>query len=116
MIGATIKSLALIVVLAVTGSGCAEKDLYSSKDFVGKWESSRVTTPVYLHDDGEWELKTEAGEVQQYGIWNYSNNQILWTVRVNGRIQHDPNPVVSMTATEFQLREKNGSVTTFHRL
>lgn len=116
MIGRAIISLVLVLMLVAVGSGCAEKELYSAKDFVGKWESSRVTTPVYLYEDGEWELKTEDGEVQQYGIWSYANNRILWTVRVSGRIQHDPNPVLSMVENEFQLREKNGSVTTFRRL
>lgn len=104
------------IVLAVT-SGCTKKEsLYSEKDFVGKWESSRVTTPVHLYEDGEWELITESDEVQQYGVWLYSDNKILWTVRVNGKIHHDPNPVLSATANEFQLREKDGSVTTFRRI
>lgn len=107
---------ATLIVLAVA-SGCAKNEsLYSEKDFVGKWESSRVTTPVYLYEDGEWELKTESGEVQQYGVWLYSDNKILWTLRVDGRIHHDPNPVLSATANEFQIREKDGSVTTFRRL
>lgn len=111
------RLVAAALVLVAVASGCARKEsLYSEKDFVGKWQSSRVTTPVFLHEDGEWELRTESGEVQQYGVWLYSDNRILWTVRVDGQIHHDPNPVLSATADEFQLRERDGSVTTFRRL
>jgi len=111
------RLVAATLVLTLIASGCARNESsYSEKNFIGEWQSSRVGTPVYLQEDGEWDLKTENDEVQQYGIWQFFDNQILWTVRVNGQIRHDLNPVLSVTADEFQLQEKDGSVTTFHRL
>ncbi len=108
-------ALAVFLLVALL-TACSSEDLYKERDFVGKWQSSRVTTPVYLYDTGEWEMKTDEGEVQQYGIWQYSHNKILWTVRVNGTILHDPNPVLSVSPEQFQIRERDGSVTTFRRL
>ncbi len=109
--------VAAIFVLIAAVTGCSRsEDPHKETDFVGKWQSSRVTTPIFLYAEGEWELKTESGEVQQYGVWQYSNNKILWTVRVDDRIRHDSNRVLSATPEQFQLRENDGSVTTFRRL
>ncbi len=109
--------VAAMLVLIAAVAGCSKSEnTHKEADFVGVWQSSRVTTPIHLYEDGEWELKTESGEVQQYGVWQYSGNRILWTVRVDDRIRHDPNPVLSVTPGEFQLRESDGSVTTFRRL
>ncbi len=108
--------LAVILMLSATLNGCSNEEKYAESNFVGKWESSRVTNPIFLYANGEWELKTDDGTVQQYGVWHYYDNKILWSVRVDGRIIHDPNAVLSSSVGEFQLREKDGSVTTFRKL
>lgn len=107
--------VSMLVLIAVL-TGCSGGEKYAERDFVGKWQSSRVTTPVYLYDNGEWELKLDDGTVQQYGVWQYFDNKIMWTVRVDGRISHDVNAVLSAGPREFQLRERDGSTTIFSKL
>jgi hypothetical protein len=108
--------LTVMLLLLATLNGCSSGERYAESNFVGKWQSSRETTPIYLYENGEWELKTDDGVVQQYGVWQYFDNKIMWSVRVDSRIVHDPNAVLSVTPGEFQLREKDGSVTTFRKL
>jgi len=105
-----------ILFLIATLNGCSNRDVYTEKNFAGKWQSSRVTAPIYLYETGEWEIITDDGASQQYGIWQYKQNRIMWTVRVDHRIIHDTNAVLSATAKEFKLRERDGSVSTFSRL
>lgn len=105
-----------MLMLVATLDGCSNRDTYTEKDFVGKWQSSRVTAPVYLYENGDWEIITADGVSQQYGVWQYKENRILWTVRVDGRIIHDTNAVLSATPKEFKLREGDRSITTFRRL
>lgn len=113
-----VKKSGWIVVFALMAVlvGCSKEDPYKEKDFVGNWKSTRATSPVHLYEDGVWESVKESGEVEQYGVWMYTNGKILWTVRVNEQILHDPNPVLSVTPGEFKLREQDGSVTTFTRI
>jgi hypothetical protein len=108
--------LAVMLVLLAALSGCSDNEAYAVSDFVGKWKSSRVSTPIHLYENGEWEFKADDGAVQQYGVWQYFDHKILWTVRVNDRISHDWNLVLSVTPKEFQLRESDGSTTIFSRL
>ena len=107
---------AVMLVLLATLNGCSSGEKYIESNFVGKWQSSRTTTPVYLYANGEWEFKAADGTVQQYGVWHYFDNKILWSVRVDGTIIHDPNPVLSAGPNEFQLRERDGSTTIFRKL
>ncbi len=107
-----IAAVVLITVLV----GCSKEDPYKEKDFVGNWKTTRATARVHLYEDGVWESIRESGEVEQYGVWMYTKGKILWTVRVDEQIIHDPNPVLSASPNEFTLRERDGSVTTFTRI
>jgi hypothetical protein len=106
---------ALLMVFAIL-NGCSHRETITEKNFVGKWKSSRITTPIYLYENGEWEIKTDEGGVLQYGVWQYKDNKIMWTVHIDNQIGHDTNPVLSAIPREFQLRENDGSVTIFSKL
>ena len=106
---------ALAVVLAsVLILGCSEAA--NTKSFVGKWKSSKLMTPVYLYENGEWEIREDDGGVLQYGVWVLKDNMIIWTYKDGSQIGHDPNAVVSVTAQEFKVRERDSSITRFTRL
>ncbi len=51
---------AAILILFYAGSG---REVITEKNFVGKWKSSKLETPIYLYATGEWEIKTEDGIV-----------------------------------------------------
>ena len=88
----------------------------SEADFVGKWRSSRLSTPLYLYDNGEWEIKTQAGDVVQFGVWRYEKDRLVWTYKMDHSYVHDANHVLAVTPQEFRLQEADGSQTTFTRL
>ena len=88
----------------------------SERDFVGKWQSSRLVTPLHLAANGEWEIRTGEGTVLQYGVWRYEDKKIVWTIKQGGRISDDVNAVLSVAPAEFRLRERDGSTTVFKRL
>lgn len=88
----------------------------SERDFVGKWQSSRLVTPLHLAANGEWEIKTEAGAILQYGVWRYADKKIIWTIKQGTQISDDVNPVVSLGPGEFRLQERDGTTTVFRRL
>lgn len=108
--------LTVMLVLVATLNGCTSQETLSEKNFVGKWKSSRVTTPVVLYENGEWEIMTEDGGVLQYGVWQYTGNKIMWSYKVDGQIGHDMNEILSAAPREFKLREKDKSITTFSKL
>lgn len=95
-------------------SACGKK--YTAANFVGKWQSSRLTTPVHVHANGAWEIKSDEGAVLQYGVWQIKGSEFIWTVQVDSRVIHDGDPIVSSAAREFKVRENDGSVTTFTKL
>lgn len=97
-------------------AGCTRHDDISAASFVGKWHSSRLTTPLYLHDNGEWEIKTDDGAILQYGVWQYKDHRILWSYKTGATIGHDVNIVVSATPKRLQLEEADRTVTTFDRI
>ena len=116
-VGRLRRAIACSILLApILLSGCSGRDSFSQKDFVGKWKSSRLVTPLYLRENGEWEIQKDDGAVLQYGVWQYKDKAILWSYKIDGQIGHDRNTVLSVTRREFQLREKDGSTTTFARL
>jgi hypothetical protein len=91
-------------------------EIVTDKTFVGKWKSSRLETPIHLYDNGEWEIKTEDGGVLQYGVWQYKDNNIIWShMDSSSFFAHDVNLVVSAAPSVFQVKEKDGSTTTFVR-
>lgn len=86
------------------------------RDFVGRWQSSRTLTPLYLAANGEWEIRTAEGAVLQYGVWRYDGKQLIWTYKQGARVFDDANDVLSVAPAEFRLRERNGTTTVFRRL
>ena len=97
-------------------SACAPQSTDTRARLVGKWQSSKLVTSLYLHDNGEWEIKQDDQVVLQYGVWEYKNNTLVWTYKIGSRISSDVNPVLAMTATGFQLRESDQTITSFTRL
>lgn len=101
---------------AVMLAGCSKPEPVTAQHFVGKWQSSKLTTPIYLYENGEWEIKSDTGTVLQYGVWEFKGDKIIWSFKYDGYIGLDPNLVVSTTPREFQLREADGKITTFRKL
>jgi hypothetical protein len=110
-----LKQVLALLLVALTLAGCG-REIITEKVFVGKWKSTKLATPVYLYDNGEWEIKTEGGTILQFGVWHYEDNKIRWTYKVNSQIGHDINPVLSATSMEFKVKESDGTTTTFSRL
>lgn len=97
-------------------AGCSREPPVTDKSFVGKWKSSRVTAPIHLHENGEWEIRDEDGTVLQYGVWQYRDKTLLWSHKQGSAIEHDANAVLSATPREFRVRERDKTTTTFTRL
>jgi hypothetical protein len=108
------RSFALLCI-ALMCTSCG-RETTTEKNFVGKWKSTKLETPIYLYDNGEWEIKTEGGAILQYGVWQYEDRKIKWTYKVDSQIGHDVNAVLSATLLEFQVKEADGTTTTFSRL
>lgn len=104
-----LATLACIVALA----GCKRM---SERDFVGKWQSSRAVTPIYLAANGEWEIRKDDGTVLQYGIWRYADQTLIWSIKQGSRIMDDPTPVLSVEPDRFTLKERDGATTVYKRL
>ena len=96
--------------------GCSVREAISEKNFVGKWKSSKLETPIYLYANGEWEIKKDDGAVLQYGIWEFKNNKIIWSYKVDSYIVQDSNDVLSLTPQGFKVKESDRTTTTFNRL
>ena len=75
-----------------------------------------MITPLYMHPNGEWEIKKDDDRVLQYGIWQYQGNAIEWTFKLNGEVFNEVNAVLATGASGFKLRETDGSISTFSRL
>lgn len=115
MVAPLFKRIFSLLLVALMCTSCGSGAI-SEKSFVGKWKSTKLETPTYLYGNGEWEIKTEAGAVLQYGVWEYEGNKITWSYMTNSRVERDVNPVLSVTQKEFQVRENDGTTTTFSRL
>ncbi len=106
---------------AVAGLAClvlaACEPALQPAQFTGVWKSSRLATPLHLRASGEWEIRAGDGPVLQYGVWRLEDRHIVWTHRAaDGRLQHESNAVVSAGERRFELRERDGSLTSFERL
>jgi hypothetical protein len=108
-------TMALMLLLIAALNACSSREP-TGKDFVGTWKSSRVTTPIRLYENDEWELMANDGEVMQYGVWQYFDNKIMWSYMVDEAMGHDTNPILSAAPREFKLRERDGSITTFSKV
>jgi hypothetical protein len=103
--------LALVVALLAACGGKPEP-----AQFVGKWKSTRLATPLHLHGNGDWEIRDAEGAVLQYGVWQVRDRTFVWSIKLDGALQHDPNPIMSVQPGRFELRERDGSVTRFDRI
>ena len=108
------RALALALVAMALVAACARDP--RPDQFTGKWKSSRLATPLHLHDNGEWEIRTADGAVLQYGLWRLRGRSFVWSIKQGGQLAHDPNQIVSVGADRFELRERDGSLTVFDRL
>ena len=110
------KKLGALLVIALTLSYFSLiRQAISEEMFVGKWRSSKLTTPLYLFKNGDWEIKQDDGTVLQYGIWEYKNKKITWSYKIGSSIGRDVNPVLSVTPNEFKIIEGDKSTTSFTR-
>lgn len=109
------KFSVLAVLVGLLLGACKGQVQPSAASFVGKWQSSKLTTPLHLYDNGEWEIKNDNGGVLQYGLWAYQDSRIIWHFKSAGQIGREVNPVESVNASEFRLRE-GGQITVFKRL
>ena len=112
---ASLLAILMTACLLLTLPACSRQNQATPASFVGKWKSSKLTTPLYMYDNGEWEIKDDEGGILQYGVWQYQDGKIIWSIKLNGRISHETDSVLSVTPNEFQLRESSG-VTAFSRL
>ena len=69
-----------------------------------------------MYKNGEWEIRTEEDSVLQFGVWQLDGRRIVWSIKMEGRLDHEENAVVSVAQRRFELRERDGSVTVFERL
>lgn len=105
-----------ILLAAALLSGCQGQDMADRKIFIGKWQSSRLATPLYLYENNEWEIKQDDGAVLQYGLWEYKNKKIIWSYKMGSRLEHDINPVIMAEPGKFQVRESDQTITSFEKL
>ena len=107
---ALLAAVSLLFLVSSCGGKIEEKNL------VGKWNSSKLATPIYIHANGDWEIKTEEGAVLQYGVWRLKGKNIIWTYKLESKIGHDGDPIVSSTPREFRVKENDGTTTIFKKL
>jgi len=112
----TLRLTGFLVVAAVLLTGCQDQGTADRQNFIGKWQSSRLATPLYLYENSEWEIKQEDGSVLQYGIWEYKNKKIIWSYKMGGRIEQDINQVIMVAPRKFQVRESDKTITSFEKL
>ena len=79
-------------------------------DAVGTWKSSRLSTPLLMRENGDWEIRSADDGVLQYGVWRLDGQRLIWTVRdAYGQVTHDANTVLSAEPRRFVLAERDGS-------
>lgn len=92
------------------------KEKITDKNFVGKWQSSKLATPILMYENNEWEIKKGDGSVLQYGVWQYEEKQLVWSYQMGSDIGHDVDPVLEVEKNTFKVLEADKSITTFTRL
>ena len=106
----------LAAALAGASLTACQKKLEPSQ-FVGRWKSSRLSTPLLMRENGEWEIRSRDEVVLQYGVWRLDGQRLVWTLRDDGgQVPHDANAILSVEPRRFVLAERDGSKTTFDRL
>lgn len=100
-----------MLLLACTGRGGPDAAIMA-----GKWKSTRLTTPLLLYPNGEWEIRSDDGTVLQYGVWRLEDRQLIWFNKSQSGLIRDANRIESFGPSHFELREADGSATRFDRL
>lgn len=113
---AAARFLRSVSALLLLGALVACSKAPEAASFVGKWQSSRLSTPLLMTSDGKWEVRDGDGAPLQFGVWELKNGGILWSFRIDGDFGQDWNALVSFRPREFRLRERDGAITTFTRL
>ena len=109
-----LSAFLLIIVLIVFYN--LKKEKLTDKNFVGKWQSSKLATPIYLYENNEWEIKKNDGSLLQYGVWQYKDKQLVWSYKMGSDIGHDVDPILEVETNTFKVLEADKSITTFTRL
>ena len=113
--GRVARGLSIAALLAL--AACSRAPQAQPDQFAGKWQSSRLAaSPLYMRANGEWEIRNDEDKVLQYGVWHLEEGKMVWTVKIDGRVTHDVNALLSVTPARFELRERDGSVTRFDRI
>lgn len=102
--------------LVAAAAGCTGSQAEQRALLLGAWQSSKLVTPLYLYDNGEWEIKKDDGAVLQYGLWHYKDKKITWTHRAANALGQEVNAVVRLQPNQFELREADQSLTVFNKL
>lgn len=111
------RAVVAVIGALVLLAGCGGPAPDATPQFVGRWQSTRSTLPIHLLANGEWEIRSDGGPAQQYGLWRYAQGRLVWTFKnPDGRLTQEANPVLSVSANEFRLSEQDRSVTVFTRL
>lgn len=111
-----IKSIGALLFATALILFSVDTETITEKYFIGKWQSSKLETPIYLFANGEWEIKKDDGAVLQFGVWQYMGEKIIWSYTAGTIVEHDVNTVLSVTSQEFQLQENDRTTSTFKRL
>lgn len=110
------KLSALLLVILLGLFYIATNEKITDKNFVGKWQSSKLATPIYLYENNEWEIKKDDGTVLQYGVWQYKDKRLIWSYKMGYDIGHDVDPILKVEKDTFKVLEADRSITTFTRL
>lgn len=108
--------LFLLVGIALLLHGCTGRGGPDAAMMAGKWKSSRLTTPLLLYPNGEWEIKSDDGTVLQYGVWRLEDRKLIWFNKSQSGLSRDADRIESFGPSHFELREADGSATRFDRL
>lgn len=109
-------ALVAVAAFVCLAASCSRQADVRQEQFVGKWKSSRLATPLHMYQNGEWEIKTDEERVLQYGVWQLQGRRMIWSIKMDGSLSHDENAILSVGQQRFELRERDGSVTLFERL
>jgi hypothetical protein len=115
----TLKNFSGLIFLFLLFQACSPKHKQQDYDVAAFYWPAYHYEPrlesIFPEKNGEWEIKPDAGGVLQYGIWEYRDGNIIWRIKSGSQVVTDVNPLVSVTAQEFRLRE-GAQVTVFTRL
>lgn len=78
--------------------------------FVGNWHSSQFHGAILLNADGTWNGGIHSGR------WTTRDGSIVWTYDDENNKREEVNVILTRTPNRFEIREQDGTVTTFTRI